>query len=255
MSDRRMPARLPMSVCCGAELKEKTARERFLDLILFSCVASPSNRHPFNHHQPVMALATLIMWPLGSLVRGLPYLVAVCWILTAALYDVNVVLQQSLFLVAYFYLTNLLERLLARYLKVDTDRLLFSSFINTSALAILVVGFLGLSPFAFLKPSSSNSSSSSVGSVLLSAATFSYALFLQLVEPVLMFIEMVMVIRLILAIGERLREKVYEGSGDEEDSSSSLYKGIVIVGTALNYGLSLAGTIYLCKQESHLFAL
>lgn len=201
-----------------------------------------------------MALATLIMWPLGSLVRGLPYLVAVCWILTAALYDVNVVLQQSLFLVAYFYLTNLLERLLARYLKVDTDRLLFSSFINTSALAILVVGFLGLSPFAFLKPSSSNSSSSSVGSVLLSAATFSYALFLQLVEPVLMFIEMVMVIRLILAIGERLREKVYEGSGDEEDSSSSLYKGIVIVGTALNYGLSLAGTIYLCKQESHLFA-
>ncbi len=201
-----------------------------------------------------MALATLIMWPLGSLVRGLPYLVAVCWILTAALYDVNVVLQQSLFLVAYFYLTNLLERLLARYLKVDTDQLLFSSFINTSALVVLVVGFLGLSPFAFLKPSS-NSNSSSVGSVLLSAATFSYALFLQLVEPVLMFIEMVMVIRLILAIGERLREKVYEGSGDEEDSSSSLYKGIVIVGTALNYGLSLAGTIYLCKQESHLFAL
>lgn len=194
-----------------------------------------------------MALATLLMWPVGSLLRGLPYLVAVAWIITAALYDVNIVLQQSLFIVAYFYLTNGLERLLLRWVghgdNNNTSLVLFSSFINSSALAVLVIGYLfGLSPLG-----SSNSG------LLTSIATTGYALLLQLLEPVVMFIETVQVIRLIFSVGDWLREKVHDES--DEKSSVTFYKGIIILGTTLNYGLSLAGTIYLIRQESHLFAL
>lgn len=194
-----------------------------------------------------MALATLLMWPFSSLLRGLPYLVAVAWIITAALYDVNIVLQQSLFIVVYFYLTNGLERLLLNWIghgdNSNTSLVLFSSFINSSALAVLVIGYLfGLSPLG-----SSNSGP------LTSIATTGYALLLQLLEPVVMFIETVQVIRLIFSVGDWLREKVHEE--DDEKSSATLYKGIIILGTTLNYGLSLAGTIYLIRQESHLFAL
>lgn len=65
-----------------------------------------------------MVLAGLL-WPLTNLVQTLPYLIGVIWILLAAFYDVSFVLQQSMFLCVYFYLTNVLERFLCFYLNVS----------------------------------------------------------------------------------------------------------------------------------------
>lgn len=51
--------------------------------------------------------------------KSLPQLVAVAWILGSVFYDINFVLNQSLFLIIYFYLVDAIERLLCFYLRVS----------------------------------------------------------------------------------------------------------------------------------------
>lgn len=65
-----------------------------------------------------------------------------------------------------------------------------------------------------------------------------------------MFIEMVQVIRFIFNMGDKLRNKIYE-----DEASTSIFKVFTILATLINYGLSLFATIYICRQESSLFAV
>ena len=76
-------------------------------------------------------------------------------------------------------------------------------------------------------------------------------MFLQLIEPLIMIIEMIQVIRFILSLGEHFRNKIF----DEDESDANVFKTIVLMITIFNFSLSCYLIYYICKNESFLFAV
>ena len=89
-------------------------------------------------------------------------------------------------------------------------------------------------------------------STLTTVAASSYGVLLQFMEPVLMFIEIVQVIRFILDLGDRLRSKVHEC---QDEKGESFYKSLILLVSLANIGLSIFLTYHICSQQSYLFAV
>lgn len=206
------------------------------------------------HTHTSLAVMFGCLTPMSLVFKSIPYLIAVVWILTSAIYDVTFVLQQSLFLCFYFYITDAIERLLAYSLKVfvfsigwnlneslnfQVDKQVIFSYINSTSLAVLFANFLGLSIYT---------RSYSRWTTLCASI---YGLIIQLIEPMLMLIEIIQVIRFILSVGQMLREKIFDSEDDER--MSSIMKGLTIVLTVAAVAIALLLGVSICQTQSSLF--
>ncbi|XP_046918836.2 uncharacterized protein LOC124499031 [Dermatophagoides farinae] len=170
---------------------------------------------------------SFFIWQFQLFLKFLPFIIALSWIIISALFDVEFVLYQSLLLCVFFYVVDLIERFLSNFFSVD-KQILFS-IVNSTTLAVLFANFIGLS-IGITKSSSDSWSKQTM--------TLTYGFAIQMIEPLLMFIEMIQIISFILNFGETLRSKIFDDN-NSSSSSSSMYKIITLMLTLVNSVLAM----------------
>lgn len=109
------------------------------------------------------------------------------------------------------------------------DKQILFSIVNSTTLAVLFANFIGLS-IGITKSSSDSWSKQTM--------TLTYGFAIQMIEPLLMFIEMIQIISFILNFGETLRSKIFDDN-NSSSSSSSMYKIITLMLTLVNSVLAV----------------
>lgn len=124
----------------------------------------------------------------------------------------------------------------------QVDKQVIFTYVNSTSLAVLFANFLGLSLYT--------KSSSKLSTISETA----YGIFIQILEPLLMLIELLQVIRYIMDIGEQLRDKIFESYENYNKRTTVALKTLTLSVSIIVYSIVLFMSVNIIRSESFVFS-